>query len=169
MDLDKVEDLRNPSRWQICPHTDCSWHRGPAFEHLGHLGIEETGPFRSLSKYTEHMRTAHDESPYPCAVLYCSKIGGRGYFRALDLKKHYEKVHPGVSKSIFAATMRTEIRPCLVPNCSRNGEVDYRSFYELEEHYMTTHGYDEIKSRRLAGFSTSYTIKKTSVGVHAGG
>ena len=51
-------------------------------------------PLLSGSEHTKHLRTVHDESPFECPQPLCERIGGKGYFRQPDLKKHLERVHP---------------------------------------------------------------------------
>lgn len=70
-----------------CPHGSCPQHR-PSDE----VSLE-TMPFIESKDYIEHMRLVHDESLFPCPEPGCSKVGGKGYFREMDLVKHRKKLH----------------------------------------------------------------------------
>jgi len=61
---------------------------------MGWEELSKQAPFKNLSAYTKHMREVHDESPYPCDVAHCHKIGGKGYFRKRDMVKHRQRDHP---------------------------------------------------------------------------
>ncbi|KAF2647704.1 hypothetical protein K491DRAFT_614152 [Lophiostoma macrostomum CBS 122681] len=51
------------------------------------------GSFKSTSDYSTHIRTVHDESDFPCTILGCDRVGGKGYLREIDLRKHMKKIH----------------------------------------------------------------------------
>jgi hypothetical protein len=70
-----------------CPHKECSESQGEESCYRG------TRPFKAASEYTEHMRKIHDESEFPCAAPACDRVGGKGYFRRIDLRKHMRKIH----------------------------------------------------------------------------
>jgi len=53
------------------------------------------GEFKFTSDLTKHVREVHDESPFPCKVSGCEKIGGKGYFRKRALLDHQEQCHQG--------------------------------------------------------------------------
>lgn len=72
-----------PGVGKSCPHRDCPVYRELSEEHT----------FKKSSEYTAHMRKAHDESPFPCPKPGCNRVGGKGYFRELDLMKHQKREH----------------------------------------------------------------------------
>jgi hypothetical protein len=69
----------------FCRHPDCpesqnNWvRRGVAF--------------KKVSDCTTHMKTVHNESDFPCPEPGCDRVGGKGYFRKVDLRRHITKVH----------------------------------------------------------------------------
>lgn len=75
-----------------CPHTDCFAYRGlvrnngTSYRIINHA-------FQKQSDWTAHMKSVHDESPFPCTVPGCGRTGGKGYYRERDLKKHISKEH----------------------------------------------------------------------------
>lgn len=76
---------------RCCPHRSCPMYR----ERLYQGTDVNDGPFRTSSEYIAHMRTIHDESPLPCPVPGCTRVGGRGYFRESDLLRHQRNCHGG--------------------------------------------------------------------------
>jgi hypothetical protein len=70
-----------------CPHSSC-----PFFRQANDISLE-TMPFSRSKDYIEHMRRVHNESPFPCSEQGCSRIGGKGFFREMDLVKHRNKAH----------------------------------------------------------------------------
>lgn len=49
--------------------------------------------FTTKKQLIQHMRIAHNESPFECKVENCDRIGSRGYVREGDLRNHYAKAH----------------------------------------------------------------------------
>jgi hypothetical protein len=52
--------------------------------------------FQTQGELTKHLREVHDESPFPCEEIGCSRVGGRGFFRRKDLAKHVNDHHSTV-------------------------------------------------------------------------
>lgn len=75
----EVEKKAN-SYGAYCYHQDCIHGR-------------EREYFVTQSQLTKHMRQEHDKSLYPCPEFGCKRIGGRGYTRKIDLRKHLQKEH----------------------------------------------------------------------------
>ncbi|KAF1814100.1 hypothetical protein P152DRAFT_394057, partial [Eremomyces bilateralis CBS 781.70] len=70
-----------------CHHMDCKEFR------LDRLHPDFKGhAFNTSSEYARHMRHIHDESPYPCPINGCSRVGG--YFSKKSLVQHVKKEHP---------------------------------------------------------------------------
>ncbi|KAH0551416.1 hypothetical protein GP486_007369 [Trichoglossum hirsutum] len=67
-----------------CPRAGCTEYRDRYVHPM---------PFKKKSEYTEHMRKVHNESPFPCDAPFCDRIDGKGFFRAIDLRKHKAKKH----------------------------------------------------------------------------
>ncbi|KUJ13146.1 uncharacterized protein LY89DRAFT_651228 [Mollisia scopiformis] len=76
----------------VCSHADCAFYRNEAFAKSENA--EDNKPFASQSAYTRHMREEHNESPFPCTISGCNRIGKKGYFREKDLRLHHLKEHP---------------------------------------------------------------------------
>jgi predicted small metal-binding protein len=68
-----------------CPRKGCPAYREKDWAH--------NAPFKEISDYAKHMRTVHVESDYPCTVPGCDRVGAKGYFRKIDLRKHMKRVH----------------------------------------------------------------------------
>ncbi|MCJ1316490.1 hypothetical protein MMC15_001811, partial [Xylographa vitiligo] len=84
-----------------CPHSECPHFRDEAvLLRLSSHERKEQRAFRIQAAYTKHMREAHDESPFPCDVAHCPKIGGKGYFRKRTMLKHRKRDHPDAPKYI---------------------------------------------------------------------
>ncbi|KAF7557900.1 hypothetical protein G7Z17_g219 [Cylindrodendrum hubeiense] len=76
-----------------CPSPDCDKYRGEHFFLLPDEVQEQTRPFAKNADYYRHMRSSHNLSHFPCAVLGCDKVGGKGYFREKDLINHHRLKH----------------------------------------------------------------------------
>lgn len=88
---------KDPAFFLYCPHQKCPLFREVTNYDWGKRGaIQEEHLFKSRSDFTTHLRKEHDDSIYPCTVNGCKRIGGKGYFRKRDLKKHVTKAHPSV-------------------------------------------------------------------------
>jgi hypothetical protein len=88
------EDSANKDhRRNSCRHKDCEAYRDGAWYSWGPKPDFKHHSFQKISDYTAHMRKVHNESPFPCSFLGCSKVEGKGYFRKRDLIKHQQKVH----------------------------------------------------------------------------
>ena len=88
------EDLSGRSRVQgaSCPHEECSEFRRKLDTEID----PKLHAFDKLSKLTQHLKKVHDESKFPCSVIGCDRVGGKGYMREKDLTKHMEKEHPNM-------------------------------------------------------------------------
>ena len=119
----------------VCPHFGCPQHRGPAFFKLSWEDREAAMPFKSKTRYTEHMRKIHNESPFPCDISGCSRVDGKGYFRAADLIKHRKKEHP--ESPNYDASKRSFLLSCQEPSCSRFGKDKFENRLDLYRHYTS--------------------------------
>lgn len=75
---DTATTITTPTMQFVCNFPNCTHHQRY---------------FKIKSQYTDHMRRIHNDSPFPCLVQGCVKIGGKGYFRERDLFKHSQEVH----------------------------------------------------------------------------
>lgn len=77
-----------------CSHETCSTSGGMAsLPHQQSPRMAMGRTFQTRSELTRHLREDHDESPFPCQELGCSRVGGKGFFREKDLLKHVEDHH----------------------------------------------------------------------------
>jgi uncharacterized Zn-finger protein len=75
-----------------CPHEDCPYFRSQ--DSLVQHPFQDTDPaFRTQSQLTKHLREVHSESPFECTEPYCSRTGGRRFFRKADLLRHQKEHH----------------------------------------------------------------------------
>ncbi|KAI0426281.1 hypothetical protein F5Y09DRAFT_70026 [Xylaria sp. FL1042] len=79
----------------VCHFESCEYYRDPKFKAMGIGRQEKNRPFDKQSDYTLHMKREHDWSPYPCKVLGCNKLNGKGFFSTAALEKHCKAKHPG--------------------------------------------------------------------------
>lgn len=144
------------SNCQTCPDPNCPQYRGPEFLRLRRGEQEKQKPFASQAEYTKHMRDVHDDSPFPCDVLDCLKVGGRGYFREKDLLKHRKDQHPEAPPHVVAE--RHVLHSCQEPNCRYTGNNGFKDPWSLVFHY-DRHGYDRHDSHQLAGYWPSWKVE----------
>lgn len=116
----------------LCPHSDCLLYREPDFGDLPYYTQCENKPFVLLKDFKQHMRTVHDDAPYPCDVSGCLRVRGKGYMRKTDLINHRKREHPDAPKSKFHHS-------CRLPGCSGNGE----GWKSIRDHYTKEHGYSQ--------------------------
>jgi len=75
-----------------CPHEDCPYFCSQ--DPQNQRPFQENDPaFRTRSELTRHLREVHNESPFECTEPYCSRNGGRGFFREGDLLRHQKEHH----------------------------------------------------------------------------
>lgn len=84
----------------VCPLHGCESHPDEDFRSLDSWQQVEQAPFKTRAEYSKHMREVHDETPFPCIVFRCDRVGAKGYLRAKDLKKHISGKHPGVGEYV---------------------------------------------------------------------
>lgn len=122
----------------LCPHSDCLQYREPSFLDLPHKTRQEEKPFGHLKEFTQHMRTEHDDAPYPCDKSGCSRVRGKGYISRTALIKHRKREHPELLKY-------QDLHSCRLPGCSFRGEL----YWGIRGHYVTAHGYSDDFAKSL--------------------
>lgn len=154
-------EMRSPFGFGVayptCPHFECPSYRGLASQHLSRSERETQKPFRTQGEFTKHMREVHDESPFPCDIAHCPRLGGKGYFREKDFLKHRKDQHPNAAP--YALGERSVLLRCRELNCHRNGKNGFKDLYGLKYHYVNSHGYDDGKSWVLAEFPELCMVK----------
>lgn len=128
----------------LCPHSDCLQYREPNFSDLSFSIQRAIRPFGHLKEFTQHMRTGHDDAPFPCDMSGCSRVRGKGYIRRLDLIKHRKSEHPELPKY-------QDLHSCRLPGCLFRGE----KYDRIEEHYRIAHGYSVGFASGLANWWAS--------------
>lgn len=83
----RIGSLPGTAKSSACPHAFCSEYR------TLEAAQTESMPFSTSKEFRAHMRKVHNETPFPCPEPGCRRIGGKGYFRELDLKNHQRKEH----------------------------------------------------------------------------
>lgn len=124
----------------LCPHSDCLQYREPDFFDLPDEG-RENKPFAYLKDFKEHMRTFHDDAPYPCDVSGCVRVRGKGFCRRRDLINHRKREHPDAPKFKVHHS-------CRLPGCSRYGE----DWTGIRDHYVKEHGYSRLFAEGLTSW-----------------
>ncbi|KAI2611677.1 uncharacterized protein GGS25DRAFT_483632 [Hypoxylon fragiforme] len=86
---------------RACPHLNCGFHRGKDYELLP-LSHEKflQRPFEGKLDYYGHMKDAHNQTPFPCYVDGCIRVGSKGYTTVNLLIAHLTKKHPQEQKII---------------------------------------------------------------------
>lgn len=123
----------------LCPHSDCPQYQEPDFFDLPYLTQRKNRPFSHLKEYTQHMRTVHDDTPYPCDVRGCERVRGKGYIKRRDLIKHRKREHPEAPKF-------KDLPTCRLPGCLGIGE----KWTGIREHYENEHCYSSSFASSLA-------------------
>lgn len=133
-----TERFRSGYLIYLCPHSDCLQYQEPNFADLPYRIRNENKPFVYPKDFAQHMRTVHDDVPYPCDVSGCLRVRGKGYIRRRDLIKHRKREHPDAPKFKFHHS-------CRLPGCSGSGE-DWKG---IRDHYMDEHGYSNYFAEGL--------------------
>ncbi|CAG8971727.1 hypothetical protein HYALB_00007207 [Hymenoscyphus albidus] len=97
----------------VCSYPECPEYRDDSFTKMSRKEQDQNKPSSSRSAYTKHMRDAHNETPYPCDIPGCLRVGRKGYFREKDLIKHRKDEHPGSDAyQVISRPMRTNCLGC---------------------------------------------------------
>ena len=123
-------------RLYLCPHSDCLQYREPNFCDLTKEIQLRDRPFAHSKEFMQHMRSVHNEAPYPCDVSGCLRARGKGYYSKIGLIKHRKREHPDAPKVKVLLS-------CRLPGCSSNGENC------IINHYMKDHGYSRDFAKEL--------------------
>ncbi|CRK24229.1 hypothetical protein BN1723_013213 [Verticillium longisporum] len=79
---------------KTCPHLECFGYRDESFHALEAAEQDKDRPFNGQKDFNEHMRKVHDETPFPCCVSGCDRVGAKGYLLQKALVKHHAAKHP---------------------------------------------------------------------------
>lgn len=100
LDQEEINQISPSSRTMrlssmpVCPHPGCEYHRTASFQFLSDEEQLRTRPFAKQGDLTKHMKEVHDETPFPCTISGCDKVGAKGYVREKDFMKHRAAKHP---------------------------------------------------------------------------
>ncbi|KAI1076533.1 hypothetical protein F5B20DRAFT_555465 [Whalleya microplaca] len=129
-EIDKI----SPKYWQlrqnqilVCPHAGCEFHRDEAFKSLSWTEQNAQKPFTKQSDYSKHMKDVHKETPFPCHMAECDRVGAKGYMREKDLMKHLAGKHPEAPEYL-AKPRRLPMYECKI--CDKG----FTTFQTLEDH-----------------------------------
>ncbi|KAI1863909.1 uncharacterized protein JN550_009188 [Neoarthrinium moseri] len=131
-----VPAARSPTtNWvhPVCPHSGCEHHRGESFYELSQQEQIQQRPFGKRSELTKHLKDDHGETPFPCDVPGCDKIGAKGYVREKDCMKHRVAKHPDAGPYVPAA--RISRIKCNIPGCGKT----FKSSQSLGSHRSWVH------------------------------
>lgn len=84
----------------VCPRLGCEAYRDEAVHSHSLKQQAEQQPFKNRAEYNKHMRDVHQDTPFPCTVSRCDRVGSKGYLREKDLKKHISDKHPGAGEYV---------------------------------------------------------------------
>lgn len=141
LDSEEINTISRPQRsagrlinHPVCPHSRCEFHREASFWALSQREQLDQRPFSKQADLTKHLREVHGETPFPCDVPGCDKVGAKGYVREKDLMKHRSAKHPEADS--YVAVKRLNMHTCKIPGC---GKV-YGSAQGLSDHVFFSHG-----------------------------
>ncbi|RYP28051.1 hypothetical protein DL767_007382 [Monosporascus sp. MG133] len=117
----------------VCPRQGCDAHRDDAFHSLPWSQRLQSKPFKSRGDYGKHMKEVHKETPFPCTVAECDRVGAKGYMRERDLIKHLSNKHPEAPQ--YEAKIRESRHSCPVDGCRRS----YATSSDLRLHEIWVH------------------------------
>ncbi|KAI1842763.1 hypothetical protein JX266_011084 [Neoarthrinium moseri] len=117
----------------VCSHSGCEHHRGESFYELSQQEQIQQRPFGKRSELTKHLKDDHGETPFPCDVPGCDKIGAKGYVREKDCMKHRVAKHPDAGPYVPAA--RISRIKCNIPGCGKT----FKSSQSLGRHRSWDH------------------------------
>lgn len=76
---------------------------------------EALKPFAKQADFTKHMRIAHNETPFPCPVLGCDRVGAKGFVLEKALVTHHRNNH--ADADAYLPKPRDSIVPCPYLGC----------------------------------------------------
>ncbi|KAI0845797.1 hypothetical protein F5Y00DRAFT_272703 [Daldinia vernicosa] len=100
----------------VCPYAECEYHRGEEFKSSTWSRFTTDAPFKNQSDYKQHLKDVHEDTPFPCHVDGCDRVGRRGYMRERDLMKHLTSQHPDAAEYSPAPREKTVYECC---DCGR--------------------------------------------------
>ncbi|KAK7977365.1 hypothetical protein PG988_004855 [Apiospora saccharicola] len=104
-------------QFPTCPHRGCDFFRDDAFQSMSWHEQMAQRPFATQGTFTKHLKEVHKQTPFPCDVESCDRVGAKGYVREKDLMKHYAAKHPEVPG--YTPKTRQAVRPCGIEGCDK--------------------------------------------------
>ncbi|KAK8087168.1 hypothetical protein PG994_002142 [Apiospora phragmitis] len=111
--LETIRILQLPT----CPYRGCEFFRGASFQTLSWTEQLTQKPFANQSSFTKHLKDIHKQTPFPCNVEDCDRVGDKGYVREKDLMKHRSAKHPDAPE--YNPEPRQSRHPCGYDGCDR--------------------------------------------------
>ncbi|KAI1495296.1 hypothetical protein F5X96DRAFT_3653 [Biscogniauxia mediterranea] len=96
-----------------CPVPHCELAGGEDFFNLEWTVQRQLSAFRTFRGYRKHMKEIHEETPFPCTVPDCNKIGANGYLHEKNLMKHLADSHPEAPPYVPRAQVYACRRGCM--------------------------------------------------------
>lgn len=76
-----------------CLDPRCEFHLGADSHNLSHDAQRGQRHFEKRMDYMEHLKTAHNATPYPCPIAKCKRVRGNGYRTLTGLENHLKYGH----------------------------------------------------------------------------
>ncbi|KAK7948073.1 uncharacterized protein PG986_008959 [Apiospora aurea] len=116
-----------------CPHRGCEFFRDDSFHKLTLTEKRSRRPFSTRSALSKHLKEVHKQTPFPCDVEDCAKVGAKGYVREKDLMKHRAAKHPEAPG--YTAKPRQPGYPCEIDGCVKTyTSASARHLHRLFKH-----------------------------------
>ncbi|KAK8094695.1 hypothetical protein PG997_001380 [Apiospora hydei] len=116
-----------------CPHRGCEFFRDDSFHKLKLSEQMSQKPFSTQSALSKHLKEIHKQTPFPCDVEDCEKVGAKGYIREKDLMKHRTAKHPEATE--YNPKPRQSVYPCGIEGCVKT----YSSASQRHHHRLVKH------------------------------
>ncbi|EEY16954.1 conserved hypothetical protein [Verticillium alfalfae VaMs.102] len=131
---EELSELRRSRRGiydapKTCPHSGCFGYRDEHFHALEAAEQYKDRPFDGQKDFNEHMKKIHDETPFPCSISGCDRVGAKGYLRQKALVDHHKKKHPELEAYVPQPQSQGDAAriQCLFPGCARLFKRSYMS------------------------------------------
>ncbi|KAF7550765.1 hypothetical protein G7046_g7921 [Stylonectria norvegica] len=116
-----------------CPHVECIEHMPSAAHFINGFPM----PFKLRSAFIKHMKEVHDETPHPCEILGCDRVGAKGFATETGFLKHRQAKHPGAPDFVPVSRAGRMLK-CPFPGCkSPPLEIDSAAHHAYHTHYTS--------------------------------
>ncbi|KAI1139842.1 hypothetical protein F5Y05DRAFT_334327 [Hypoxylon sp. FL0543] len=121
----------------VCPLPGCEHHRGREFHDLPSDDEKiKQKPFRNESSYKNHLKYAHNATPFPCPVAGCKRVDAKGYLTDIGLMEHLARDHSNAPRHLVK--LQEELVHPLGKECDQCG-ITIRDLGEFNIHRRLLH------------------------------